>query len=280
MNKVGDVMVQHEAIQDLVKKYNENQLSHVFLIETNDKVAALEDIKEFVKVINCSESYMEDCMKCNLCHLIATDQLPSLEIVSPDGQAIKKGQMEELKQKFSSIPYLSRYNTYIINDAEKFNTSSANTMLKFIEEPEKNIIGFLITNNRENVISTIKSRCEIVKVMYEKENQNITDRIQELAINYLYKIEVEKQQTIVYNKTILDEKLEREEMVLFFKAIFQIYYDFFQGKSILEKLKPMEQYTQDILLHRLDLVGKMLERLNYNVNINLLLDAFVLGLEE
>ena len=280
MNKVGDVMVQHEAIQDLVKKYNENQLSHVFLIETNDKAAALEDIKEFVKVINCSESYMEDCMKCNLCHLIATDQLPSLEIVSPDGQAIKKGQMEELKQKFSSIPYLSRYNTYIINDAEKFNASSANTMLKFIEEPEKNIIGFLITNNRENVISTIKSRCEIVKVMYEKENQNITDRIQELAINYLYKIEVEKQQTIVYNKTILDEKLEREEMVLFFKAIFQIYYDFFQGKSILEKLKPMEQYTQDMLLHRLDLVGKMLERLNYNVNINLLLDAFVLGLEE
>lgn len=280
MNKVGDVMVQHEAIQDLVKKYNENQLSHVFLIETNDKVAALEDIKAFVKVINCNESYMEDCMKCNLCHLIATDQLPSLEIVSPDGQAIKKGQMEELKQKFSSIPYLSRYNTYIINDAEKFNASSANTMLKFIEEPEKNIIGFLITNNRENVISTIKSRCEIVKVMYEKENQNITDRIQELAINYLYKIEVEKQQTIVYNKTILDEKLEREEMVLFFKAIFQIYYDFFQGKSILEKLKPMEQYTQDMLLYRLDLVGKMLERLNYNVNINLLLDAFVLGLEE
>lgn len=280
MNKVGDVMVQHEAIQNLVKKYNENQLSHVFLIETNDKAAALEDIKEFVKVINCNESYMEDCMKCNLCHLIATEQLPSLEIVSPDGQAIKKGQMEELKQKFSSIPYLSRYNTYIINDAEKFNASSANTMLKFIEEPEKNIIGFLITNNRENVISTIKSRCEIVKVMYEKENQNITDRIQELAINYLYKIEVEKQQTIVYNKTILDEKLEREEMVLFFKAIFQIYYDFFQGKSILEKLKPMEQYTQDMLLYRLDLVGKMLERLNYNVNINLLLDAFVLGLEE
>lgn len=280
MNKVGDVMVQHEAIQNLVKKYNENQLSHVFLIETNDKAAALEDIKEFVKVINCNESYMEDCMKCNLCHLIATEQLPSLEIVSPDGQAIKKGQMEELKQKVSSIPYLSRYNTYIINDAEKFNASSANTMLKFIEEPEKNIIGFLITNNRENVISTIKSRCEIVKVMYEKENQNITDRIQELAINYLYKIEVEKQQTIVYNKTILDEKLEREEMVLFFKAIFQIYYDFFQGKSILEKLKPMEQYTQDMLLYRLDLVGKMLERLNYNVNINLLLDAFVLGLEE
>ena len=69
-------------------------------------------------------------------------------------------------------------------------------------------------------------------------------------------------------------------MVLFFKAIFQIYYDFFQGKSILEKLKPMEQYTQDMLLYRLDLVGKMLERLNYNVNINLLLDAFVLGLEE
>ena len=247
-------MAQHEAIQGLIKKYNENQLSHVFLIETNDKMAALQDIKDFVKVVNCPEDYTPQCSKCNLCHLIATDQLPSLEIVIPDGQAIKKSQMEDLKQKFSSIPYLSRYNTYIIEDAEKFNASSANTMLKFIEEPERNILGFLITNNRENVISTIKSRCEIVKIFYEKENQGISERIYELAENYLYKIEVEKQQTIVYNKIVLDEKLEREEMVLFFKTLFQIYYDLFQGKSISEKLKVMESFSSQILMALLRLV--------------------------
>lgn len=273
-------LIQHEAIQDLVKKYNENQLSHVFLIETNDKVAALQDIKELIKVMNCSDEFNENCTKCNLCHLIATEQLPSLEIIFPEGQAIKKGQMEELKQKFSSIPYLSKYNTYIINDAEKFNASSANTMLKFIEEPEKNIVGFLITNNRENVISTIKSRCEIVKVFYEKENQKITEKIQKLSENYLYKIEVEKQQTIVYNKIVLDEKLEREEMIIFFKALFSIYYNLYQGKSIPEKLDKMKQISSPALIHRLQLVSGMLERLSYNVNINLLLDDFVLRLEE
>lgn len=273
-------MIQHEAIQNLVKKYNENQLSHVFLIETNDKTAAFQDIKEFVKVINCNESFSENCSKCNLCHLIATEQLPSLEIVSPDGQAIKKSQMEELKQKFSGIPYLSRYNTYIIKDAEKFNSSSANTMLKFIEEPEKNIIGFLITNNRENVISTIKSRCEIVKVLYEKENQNITEEIQELAENYIYKLEVEKQQTIVYNKVVLDKKLEREEMLVFFKAIFQLYYDLFQKESVPENLKVLETLSKELLMKRIALVTEMLERLNYNVNIQLLLDDFVLRLED
>ena len=264
-----------------MKKYNENQLSHVFLIETNDKKEALKDIKEFVKVINCTENnYKENCSQCNLCHLIDTEQLPSLEIVFPDGQAIKKNQMEELKQKFVSIPYLSRYNVYIINDAEKFNSSSANTMLKFIEEPEKNILGFMITNNRENVIHTIKSRCEIVKAIYEIENENIAETIQNLAIHYLCKVEIEKQQSIVYNKIVLDEKLEREEMVPFFKVIFQVYYDLFNKNIVPEELKSLEKLSNTELLQRISLVTELLERLNYNININLLLDDFVLRLED
>lgn len=275
------ILIKNENIQSLVKKYNENQLSHVFLIETNDKQEALKDIKELVKVINCSENdYNDGCSKCNLCHLIATEQLPSLEIIFPDGQAIKKSQMEELKQKFLGIPYLSRFNIYIINDAEKFNASSANTMLKFIEEPEKNILGFLITNNRENVIHTIKSRCEIIKANYEHENENIAENIQNLAIDYLYKLEVEKQQSIVYNKIVLNEKLEREDMLPFFKVIFQVYYDLFCKKSIPEKLKPLEKLSNASLLQRIALVTELLERLNYNININLLLDDFVLRLED
>ncbi len=145
---MGGILIKNDNIRSIVRKYYENKMSHVFLVETNDKCQTLKDLIELIKIINCEQNYVEECSKCNLCHLITHDSLPSLKIISPDGQTIRKEQMEELKNIFSSQPYFSKYNVYVINEAEKFNASSANTMLKFIEEPEKNIIGFLITNNR------------------------------------------------------------------------------------------------------------------------------------
>ena len=117
-------MIKNENIKALVKKFNEEKLAHIFLIETNDKTALLADILEFCKVLSCPQTYSEGCSSCNLCHLIDIDALPSLKVIYPDGQAIKKEQMEELKNTFSKMPYLSQYNCYIINDVEKFNSSS------------------------------------------------------------------------------------------------------------------------------------------------------------
>ena len=153
-------------------------------------------------------------------------------------------------------------------------------MLKFIEEPEKNIIGFLITDNRENVIHTIKSRCEIVNAYYGQKNIVLSSAIEALVEDYLYNIEVEKEKSIVYNKDVLDSKLEREEMILFFKAILKIYLQLFQEEIIPEKLISLKNLSKEQVFKRISLVAECLERLNYNVNILLLLDDFVLRLED
>ncbi len=275
-------MIQNSSIRSLIKKYSENKLSHVFLIETNDKQKVLEDVLEFVKEINCTENnFNSECTRCNLCHLTDTLALPSLKIIYPDGQAIKKNQMEELKNYFLSIPYLTKYNIYILNDAEKLNASSANTMLKFIEEPEKNILGFLITNNKENIIHTIKSRCEVIKAYYENNNNLLNHQnIWDLTIKYLYNLEVEKELSIVYNKIILDEQLEKEDLQQLFQYILNVYLDCLNQKEIPEKLKSLNHYSHQELLKRINLVNETIERLNYNININLLLDYFVLSLED
>ncbi len=275
-------MIKNKNIQLLVNKFNENKLAHVFLIETNDKKAALLDIQEFIKMINCPDNaYVSACSKCNLCHLIDTNAIASLEIIYPDGQAIKKVQMENLKKSFSSMPYLSKYNVYVINDAEKFNASSANTMLKFIEEPEKNILGFLITNNKENVINTIKSRCEIVKALYSGEViDDSFKHLQKLAKDYIYKLEVEKKKSIVYNKIILDEKLEKEDLFKFFQYILEIYVDIMNNTFQEEMLVSLKELSKQDIIKRINLVSEVLDRLNYNVNVNLLLDYFVLRLED
>ena len=63
---------------------------------------------------------------------------------------------------------------FIIYNAEKLNTSSANTILKFLEEPEENIIAVLTTDNRYQVLDTILSRCQnLVFAPNLKENKKI-----------------------------------------------------------------------------------------------------------
>lgn len=272
-------MIQNENIKQLIKKYHENKLSHIFLIETNDKKQAMNEIVQFVKILNCPQEYNEKCSNCNICHLIETNSLPNFFIIYPDGQAIKKSQMEELKQLFSRKPYISKFNTYIINDAEKFNASSANTILKFIEEPVDNTIGFLITNNKENVISTIKSRCELVKAIYNNQSIECNQELLNLAINYLYDAEIVKNKSIVVNKILIDKKLDRDQISDFWKIILDFYLNLLNQKLIYESLKPLQKMDAKQIIYRINLVTEMLDRINYNVNVNLLLDDFIIRLE-
>ena len=79
-----------KMIQSLIDKYEIGRLSHAFLVETNNIELCLEDIKQFVKIINCREKYSKDCTKCNLCKLIDLNNLPSLTVIEPDGMSIKK----------------------------------------------------------------------------------------------------------------------------------------------------------------------------------------------
>lgn len=273
-------MIKNENIKQLIKKYNENKLSHIFLIETNDQNLVFNDLISFIQYINCPNQYEENCTHCNLCHLITTNNLPTLAIIYPDGQAIKKGQMEELKILFSHKPYLSKYNVYVINEAEKFNASSANTMLKFIEEPEQNTIGFLITNNKENVISTVKSRCEIINAYYEDNDTCYDEELVNLAIHYIYDIEFVKNKSIVVNKKIIDRKLERNQIFSLFQIMLNIYLDLLNGHLEYESLQGLKSYKKTEIIKRIQLINEILDNLNYNVNINLLLDAFVLRLED
>ena len=101
--------------KELLAKYRENKLAHAYLIETNNVNKALADTKEFIKIINCQETYKQDCSKCNICNLIDKNNLPSLKIITPDGTSIKKSQTIELKENFMSIPLYSKYNVYIMN---------------------------------------------------------------------------------------------------------------------------------------------------------------------
>ena len=282
----------NEVANKLIKYYHSGTLSHAYLIETNNPEKCFQDLLYVIKNISCSSKYKENCDECNICYLIDENIFPSLVVIEPDGASIKKEQILDLKRAFSSMPVFCENNVYIIKSAEKLNAASANTMLKFLEEPEDNIIGFFITNNINNMIPTIESRCEILHFYYDNDdmklesicnNESFKDYL-DVTIEYLNKIEVEKSNLIMYNRDVLLKQFtEKEDIVNIFKIILLIYENALDGHykaKIYNDLKYIKNISFDGLCARINLIMAFLEDINCNVNKELLLDKFVIELSD
>jgi len=270
------------GMQELIRHFNENTLSHAFLLETNNSEKCLSNLLEFLSLINSTDDLEENA---KLSQLISNESLPSLVVIRPDGMFIKKEQILSLKSFFKTKPTFSKFNMYIIMNAECLNSSSANTMLKFLEEPEDNILGFFITNNKENIIDTIKSRCQIVMDYYEGVRSFTIPKIWEsIAINYVKEYESVHDEAILYNKNVILPLVhDKRECLFLFQSIYQVYEALLDakinGSELLEIYSPLSfllKYDSDYFLNQLTYLSSLLDDLNYNLNINLLVDRFIL----
>ena len=67
---------------------------------------------------------------------------------------------EAVVKKLKLKSYEGGFKVMIIWMAEKMNSASANKLLKLIEEPPQKTVFLLITENEEQIINTIQSRCQ------------------------------------------------------------------------------------------------------------------------
>jgi len=277
-------------LDQIIKRYRENKMAHAYLIETNNQELCLKDLLNVIKVISCNGEYSDNCDKCNLCNLINLNNLPTLKIIEPDGNNIKKGQIQELKDNFSSKPVYSKHNIYIIKNAEKLNAASANTMLKFLEEPDGQVLGFFITNNKDNILLTIQSRCQLLKVEYEDDcissnyglNEDDYNKVLNILNKYLTGIEEGKKTAILNNKQLLiNELFEFVNIEVAFKIMLDIYKNALYYKrgiddSFYKGFEFIQNNSEKKILNRINLLINYINNLNYNLNTELMLDKFVI----
>ena len=190
----------------------------------------------------------------------------------------------ELKKLFSKDSQYTKDSIYVIKCAEKMNKESANTMLKFLEEPEGNVIGFFITNNIDNVILTIQSRCQHIECNFFNNNYeelNISEenynRYLEIVKEYLNGIEVEKKGLILYNKTYLSN-YEKNEIINIFKIILNIYMNVLNNKEYMD-FDYLKKYSLKNIQSKINILIEFLKEINYNVNLDLILDKFVIEMD-
>lgn len=269
-------MFECSKFDHIINSYHENKLAHAFLLETNNIEKCYKDLLKLIKMLNCPKNYDDDCKEeCNLCNLIDNGNLPSLIEIESEGNFIKKDQILNMMERFSSKPVFSKYNTYIVKNCDRFNSSSANTILKFLEEPTDNIIGFFITTNKMNVISTVRSRCQEYIIFYDDFNSYYDSEDISLFKTYFDNIYKNKDD-LLYNKISMSKCFsERIEWQTFFTKMF-IYISDVCTKHICSEIEMIKSMDQRNLVKMLNLIETVLKYIKSNGNIELILDKFVI----
>lgn len=102
----------------------------------------------------------EACSKIN--HLFNSNN-PDLKIIdSNSGWGIE--QIREIKKFLSQKPFNHQSKIVVIQEAENLKTEAQNALLKTLEEPGENNYLILTTDNPSSFLSTIISRCQIIRI--------------------------------------------------------------------------------------------------------------------
>ena len=289
---------QQIVYKTLTNEIKNNKYSHAYLFEANGNPDAFSLVMKKKKMLLCPYNYSNNdkCVNCTICERIDKNIYSDLKIIEPDGMWIKKEQLDELQKEFSTKSVESNKKVYIINGAEKLNPQAANSMLKFLEEPEEGIIAILITNNVYQLLSTIVSRCQIISLAKSTtKNINIDLSKEELeekldSINNFVKyLEKEKLDTIIMsNKLWHDIYKERKDYILGYELML-IYYKDILNYKLNRKLELFDTYIDDIkiindnntfnnIIFKINKIIELKEYIKVNANQNLLLDKLIIEL--
>jgi DNA polymerase-3 subunit delta' len=158
------VKKQPEISELFSKLIQKNTLQHAYIFEGVAGAGKFEMAIWVAQGLFCQQPADDGspCLSCNQCLRIQQAGHPDVSILEPDGASIKVGQVRAIKDEFAKSGMESRQKVLIVKQMDKMTTSAANSLLKFIEEPEGEITILLLTSEVQQLLPTIVSRSQII----------------------------------------------------------------------------------------------------------------------
>ena len=160
---------QKKAYASLEQALKSDHLPHAVVFISPGDVGEKELAEALADRLVCEDpgEGLSSCGTCSGCHLRSQGTHPDVYYVRPVGRmrAISPESMGEMMVNLQTKSLKGRAKVVIIEQAEALTRESANKFLKTLEEPSSKTYFILLTTRGERLLPTIRSRCQIIRLV-------------------------------------------------------------------------------------------------------------------
>lgn len=147
-----------EILNSFVRAINNNRISHAHILVGDDgigksplataiaiKLIGKDENREYIDIVHWT--------------------------IEKNKSSIGVGAIRDLTEEINKKPYEGDKKIIIIHQGDKMTTQAQNALLKTIEEPPKNVFIFILCENLQSILDTIKSRCQVHRLNPLRESE-------------------------------------------------------------------------------------------------------------
>ena len=156
-----------ERWQQAVALFKSGSAGHAYLLSGEADTGKRYFAMMLAEYLLCRQPSAEAaCARCSVCLLNAAGNNPDMLSIEPEegSKQIKVDQIREIRQFLETRSHGFGKRVIILDTAESLGISSANALLKGLEEPPQDVIFLLISDRPKAVLATISSRTQVFRL--------------------------------------------------------------------------------------------------------------------
>jgi DNA polymerase-3 subunit delta' len=115
--------------------------------------------RAFAAALECPRG---GCGECSACHTVRAGTHADVALVVPEGLHILVEEARQIVRRASSAPTVGPWRVLVVEDADRLEERTSNTLLKVLEEPPPRAVLMLCAPAADDLPPTIRSRCRLV----------------------------------------------------------------------------------------------------------------------
>ena len=164
--RFSDVVGQDHVTRTLANALEQNRIAHGYIFSGHRGIGKTTIARILAMALNCrrvigspERPNYEPCGSCESCEEVrAGNAVDVIEIDAATNRGIDE--IRELRDAARYRPARDRYKIYILDEAHQITDAAFNALLKTLEEPPDHVVFMMATTQPEDILQTIRSRCQ------------------------------------------------------------------------------------------------------------------------